>query len=101
MLARIIRDFIGVPSAAPDEAQMDIDQQTVDKFENRSTFIQYIEAEYGLREAVLSNFKHYMLKEINECKDKEVYCELSNILFIPCLWVSIQVNHTPNWKNVG
>ena len=72
MLARIIRDFIGVPSAAPDEAQMDIDQQTVDKFENRSTFIQYIEAEYGLREAVLSNFKHYMLKARHELRLKAI-----------------------------
>jgi len=63
MLFAIIRDFIGTPTVPvkpENEGQMEVVETKREKFQNRSTFIDYIESEYGLMRLFFGNFSNYM-----------------------------------------
>jgi hypothetical protein len=63
MLFCIIRDFIGTPTVPknPDGSEQIADQER-DKFENRSTFVEFINREEHLMMKFFSNFQFYMDK---------------------------------------
>jgi hypothetical protein len=83
MITRVFRDFQGeINETKPSEDNMEIDQSyepKTFKFENRSSFIEYIEEECNLMLMFFLNFKNYMLKARQGLRLKQITEPLADL----------------------